>query len=614
MRRIARGLGLGRRRAALRPVLVCLSIVCLSGNVHAADQCGPLQRLIEAPMLQDENFSPVITVQLNDKPAKMLLDTGGFWSLVSPAMAAGLPVRASPVIGALDIQGLPLDRLVKMPSVQIGPAKLANVDFFLAPQAYVEKIDGTLGANWLSQFDVEIDPVKNTASLFLHDHCEGQVVYWPHDDLAVVPFTLVRGERHVRLTLQLAGKDVTVMIDTGAPDSVLSTRAAKRLFGLTPDSPGMEEMASDQDILGHVHKYYRYKFSTLDMGGIAFRNPGISIADFADNDDKDMILGMRQLHALHLYFAYGEKKLYVTSARGDIAAAGGTPAGQSDPLARVNATSLREDAIVKLDKGDRDGALAAIEQAVKLDPSYADGYLVRADIHATRGERDLALKDYAHTLEIDPNNLAAYVDRSRLEWQTGSKAQAIADVGLALGRNPDFVRGYEARAGYEASNRDWNSALADAGQLIRIQPNKVDGYSLRAQLYAASGDFAHAYEDETIAVKLAPKSAAALNNRCWFGAILGKLDDALDDCDSALDIAPKDPAALDSRGFVRLKKGQWDRAIRDYSSALDAKADMASSLYGRGLAKQQKGDKPGADADIAAAEKIDKDIAQHFGK
>jgi hypothetical protein len=41
---------------------------------------------------------------------------------------------------------------------------------------------------------------------------------------------------------------------------------------------------------------------------------------------------------------------------------------------------------------------------------------------------------------------------------------------------------------------------------------------------------------------------------------------------------------------------------------------MASSLYGRGLAKQEKGDKPGGDADIAAAQKIDKDIAQHFGK
>ncbi len=591
----------------------CLPIVCFSGRAHAEEQCG-LQRLVEAPMLQDEYYSPIISVMLNDKPSKVLLDTGGFWSMLKPETAAGLPVLNSPVQGLLGLQGLRMDKLVKMPSIQIGPAKIQKVEFFIMPEGYMEKVDGTLGAEWLSQFDVEIDPVKNTVSLFSHDHCEGQVIHWPHNDLAAIPFTLVRGEHHIKLTLNLAGKDVRVMIDTGAPDSVLSMRAAKHLFDLTPDSPGMTQTENSTDEYGRVHKEYSYQFSTLDMGGIAFKNPRITIADTAD-DDEDLILGMHQLHGLHLYFAYGEKKLYVTSARGDIAAAGGTPAaGQSDPLARVNAANLRSEAFTKLDKGDNDGALAAIEQALKLDPNYSDGYLARADIHATRGERDLALKDYAHALELNPDNLEVYVDRSHVDWQSGNKAQAIADIGLALGRNPDFVHGYAVRADFEVRSKDWNGAVADAGQVIRIEPNKADGYSLRAQIYAAQGDFAHAYEDQTVAVKLTPKSAVALNNRCWFGAILGKLDDALDDCDAALDIAPKDPAALDSRAYVRFKKGQWDRAIKDYDGALEASPNLASSLYGRGLAKQQKGDKPGADADIAAARKIEKDIAQHFGK
>lgn len=611
-RKIARWLRSGCLGAVLRIAVFCLSVAGFSAASHAADRCT-LERLIETPMLQDEYFSPIIQITMNDKPAKVLLDTGGFWSLTSSAMAAGLPVRISQVTGALDLQGIPLDRVVTLPSVQIGIAKFNKVDFFIAPPAYVEKVDGTLGANWLANFDVEIDPVKNTVSLFSHDHCDGQVAYWPHNDLAIVPFTLVRGERHVKLTLNLAGKDVRVMIDTGAPDSALSMRAAKRLFDLTPDSPGMELTDTEKDATGHVRKYYRYQFSTLDMGGIAFKNPRITIADFADDND-DMILGMRQLHGLHLFFAYGEKKLYATSARGDIAAAGGAAAGQSDPLARVNATTFREDALVKLDKGDKDGALAAIEQGLTLDPNYSEGFRARADIHAARGERELALKDYAHALEIDPANLEAYADQSQFEWMVGNKTQAMSDIGLALGRDPGFIRGYKLRAGFETSNHDWNGALADAGQLIRARPNSEEGYAFRAQLYAASGDYAHAYEDQTVAVKLAPKSAAALNNKCWFGAILGKLDDALEDCDSALDIAPKDAAALDSRGFVRLRKGQWDRAIRDYSAALDAKPNMASSLYGRGQAKQQKGDKPGADADIAAAEKIDKTIAQHFGK
>jgi Tfp pilus assembly protein PilF/predicted aspartyl protease len=564
-------------------------------------------------MLQDDDYSPVISVVLNDKPNKVLLDTGGFWSMIAPEAAAGLKLRDAPIQALLGLQGLPMNKYVTMPSMQIGPAKVSKVDFFVAPQGYTQRLDATLGAEWLSQFDVEIDPVKNTVSMFSHDHCEGQVVYWPHDDLAVVPFRLVKGEGHIKLTLKLAGQDVRVMIDTGAPDSVLSMRAAKHLFDLTPDSPGMEVAEGDRDAFGRVHKMYRYQFSSLDMGGIAFKNPRIMIADMAD-DGEDLILGMHQLHGLHLYFAYGEKKLYVTSARGDIVASGGVPAGRSDPMARVNAANAKGAAVAKLDKGDADGALKSIEEAIRLDPSYSDGYLIRADIHATRGERDLAVKDYAQALEIDPDNLEVYIDRSRVEWASGEKAKAVADIGLVLRRNPDFVPGYMVRADFEVRNKDWGNAVADAGQVIRIEPASAKGYSLRAQIRAASGDYSGAYEDQTVAVKLQPKSATMLNNKCWFGAILGKLDDALDDCDAALDVLPDDVAALDSRGFVRLKKGQWDRAIKDYDKALKARPDMASSLYGRGQAKQQKDDHAGADADIAAAQKIDKDIAAHFGK
>jgi tetratricopeptide (TPR) repeat protein len=603
----------GYRAAATRIVALCLSIVSLSAVSHAADECR-LERLTEAPMLLDDDYSPVISVVLNDRASKVLLDTGGFWSMIKPEAAAGLTPHSSPVEARLGLQGLPLTKYVKQPSIQIGPAKIPNVEFFVAPEGYLQRIDATLGAEWLSQFDVEIDPVKNTVSLFSHDHCEGQVVHWPHNDLAVVPFKAAKEDGgHIKLTLKLAGENVRVMIDTGASESVLSMRAARRLFDLKPDSPGMEAADEDKDARGRAHKLYRYQFSSLDMGGIAFKNPRIMIADMAD-DNEDLILGMHQLRGLHLYFAYKEKNLYVTSASGDIAASGGAPAGRSDPLARVNAANLRTDAFSKLGKGDRDGALKSIEDALRLDPNYSDGYLARADIRVTRGERDLALKDYARALEINPDNLDVYIDRSRAEWAGGEKSQAIADVGAALRRNPDFVRGYTVRADFEVLNKDWGNALADAGEVIRIEPMSGKGYSLRAQIHAASGDYAAAYEDQTAAVKLQPKSAMALNNKCWFGAILGKLDDALDDCDSALDIAPNDPAALDSRGFVRLKKGQWDRAIKDYTAALDARSGMASSLYGRGMAKQQKGDKPGADADIAAAEKIDKDIARHFGK
>jgi Tfp pilus assembly protein PilF len=584
----------------------------------SAKDCS-LKRLMESPILSGSYARPVISILLDDKPRKVLLDTGGFWSIVSPDTSAGLTRYRSPVTGGLGLRGRLLSEIVKM-SLQLGPAKATDVEFFVGPEGYMTDVDATLGANWLAQFDVEIDPVKNTASLFSQDHCEGQVVYWPHQDYAEVPFELARYEHRITLPLVLSGKKVSVLLDTGAPESVLSLSAAKRLFDLTPDSPGMQSDGFTTDDRGRTYKKYRYQFASLDMGDISFRNPWISIAELVDQS-ADMVLGMHQLGALHLYFAYDERKLYATTARGDIAAAGigvttagGTSQAARDPLTRINAQNLMADAAAKLQKGDRDGAMAAVEGALKTDPQYSDGYRMRAYLHAEHGERDLANKDYAHALELDPGNLDVYADRAEQEWNAGDKAQAMGDVSLALGRDPNFLRGYALRASFEMQSNNQNGALTDAGQIIRIQPKNSRGYQTRAMIYVSAGDYLHAYEDQTVVVKLEPKSAVALNNRCWFGAILGKLDEALDDCDAALEIDPKGAAALDSRAFIRFKMGQWDRAISDYSSALQIKSDLASSLYGRGLAKQQKGDKAGGDADIAAARMIDKEIAQRFGK
>jgi Tfp pilus assembly protein PilF/predicted aspartyl protease len=589
----------------------------LSGLAFA-DSCA-LKQYLETPMLPDSNYSPIISIGIDGQQRKFLLDTGGFWSLISPNVITAYKPATAPISGRLGLQGLPLDKSVKIHDLQIGNTIFHGVDFFVAPPSYGLD-DGTLGANWLQMFDVEIDPVKNTASFFSHDHCEGQVIYWPHQDEAVIPFESDRIQNQITLSLTLAGKEVSAMLDTGASESFLSLRAAKHLFDLTPDSPGMVPVGSSTDQRGHEHHVYRYQFTSLEMGDITFKNPWIVIVD-REGDGPDMVLGMHQLHGLHLFFAYKERKLYITSAHGDIAArtaAGeqlaGPGAAVSDPLSRVNARNLREEALDALKKNDGDTALRKIEAAIATDPGYSDGYLTRAEIHAMKGERDPATKDFDRALGSDPGNLDVYVERARMEWGAGDKARALADVGQALQRDPTYIRGYEARAEFEVSVDERDKALADAGEIIRIAPAELKSYEFRAQIYAKAGDYAHAYDDETAAWKLNRKSSAVLNNRCWIGAILGRLDDALDDCDAALDIAPHSPGILDSRAFVRFKRGQLDRALGDYDAALKINPDLSSSLYGRGLVKQQKGDKAGGDADIAAAKKIEPGIAEHFGK
>ena len=70
--------------------------------------------------------------------------------------------------------------------------------------------------------------------------------------------------------------------------------------------------------------------------------------------------------------------------------------------------------------------------------------------------------------------------------------------------------------------------------------------------------------------------------------------------------------ALDGKGVIHLKLKQTDIALAEFEAAVKSNARDAWALYGRGLAKRRKGDNAGGDADIAAAKKIEPNIATVF--
>lgn len=532
-------------------ILATLAASCGAPNGDRAKTCS-LQRLASLPIISNELGSPVVAILIEDQPRRMLLDTGGFWSLLDASLVGDHSLVPSREM-RLGLGGLPLNNAVTMRSVQIGSVTETNVDFYLAPSGYLGPgIDGTLGANWLSSVDVEIDPVKNMVYLFDQKHCAGDVVYWPHRDLAVVAFQFDWRQRLMTIPMTLDGKKIQAFIDTGTSDTVLSLEAARDLFGLTPDSPGVERYSGSAGNSDKTGATYRYQFQSLAMDGITFDHPWL-ILSTNKNGVPDLLLGMRQMHDLHLYFANDEQKLYATRAAGDIAglaaeadAPGGRVSARPTPADEMNALDLVQAAQAALAAGDPNRALAALDKALAINPRSGRAFFGRAFVYSLKGDRVKTMQALDQAIEVDPNLAAAY--------------------------------------------------------------------SARSSLFRTVGDYDRAFADADRAVKLLPQSATALINRCQLGAMVGRLDTALADCVAAVKLGPAQPAVLDTRAFAYLKAGRFDDAIADYDAVLGKAPQSASSLYGRGLARRQKGDTSRGDADVAAAEKIDADIARRFGK
>ena len=596
-------------------MLIGAALTCAAFGVSGAEDCTH-SSLAELPMVPDDDGTPIVSILIDDKPSDVLLDTGGFWSLIAPSFAGRYGSYRSRIEGRLGLQGIMLNRAVEVPSIQIGSLKVDKVDFFEEPEGYI-KTTATLGANWLSRMDVEIDPLAKKVIFFPTSHCREEIASWPHSDLAELPVKIDRGEHLVTIPLELDGQEVQALIDTGSPETFLSARTAKRLFGIEADSSSME---TDFDRTGKSREVYRHRFHSLKMGDIVFRDPWLVVAPMTGGQP-DVILGMHDLSSLHLYFAYRDNKLYATTVPGDVAARhvsdGPASPAAVDRAGPIDLTSARDYLLTAEDalkRRDYDGALVALDNAVRSNPDDIEAYLQRGELFTLQGRRDRAFEDLNRAVKLNPKGSLGFVERSELYTVAGDADHSVADADRAIQLDPASEAAYAARAEAYAVKEAWDRAMQDAAAAIRLGPKSIAGYLTRSHIYELTGDYEHALDDADRAVRIEPESATALNARCWNGAILSRLDAALIDCNAAVALRPYSAEILDSRAFTNLKAGKFDLALVDYNAALAVNPRFASSLYGRGRSKQGMGDQAGGKIDIAAAQAIDPLIAQHFGK
>lgn len=588
-----------RAKVFLLPLLAegCL---CAAGvqPARAEPPCN-ITRIAEFPMENHGERGPIVPVRIAGQMRRILLDTGGFASILDPSVIPGHRGHPTTTIGVLGLGGLALTKSVRLDSVEFGSAMPRNVDFLVGPPAYAG-VDGTLGADVLKDTDLELDPVKGTASLFAPAHCGRGVIHWPHTDDTAMPFIMDPEDQHIFMTVKLNGQEINAMVDTGSPDSFVRLSEVASLLRLSETSPGMLPAGVGVSNSGTPQNYYRYRFSSLELGGLKLDDSWMIIAPSLK---VDMIIGMHQLHRLHLYFAFAERTLYATSA--------GQAGAGPDPAVRVRAQDLAETARAARETGDLVSAQAAIDDAVATDPSYAPAYDERAQLHLAREEQRLAESDFATAVRLDPHDIDAYRALTGLDLKAGDIDRAQAEVEQAIRDNPGDPPALFLRAILESAGARHEDALRDAGAAIALAPMRPQSYLSRSELYAAAGDYEKAYADVDRALTLRPRLPSALNDRCWYGALLDRLDGALDDCDDAIRLIPQSAAFLDSRAFVQFRRGRFEKALADYDAALSIAPKTASSLYGRGLVKRRTGDTTAA-ADLEAAKAIDPNIESHF--
>lgn len=237
---------------------------------------------------------------------------------------AGASINPDDAVEIYSKAGVPFERSGLVRDLKFGAMQNANIPLQITdfpPRG----TDGLLNGGLFDRYDVDLNFHAARFNMFSSDHCRGQVLYWRAPGMAALPM-LYRNNR-ITVHVNVDGRDLTAVIDTGAARSEMKMGDATRLFGIGPDSAGvaLKQPASMND-----RDRYSYDFKTLSFGSVAVGNPHLlltrdilvrganpnvptgSLVRAKIEGEPSMVIGMDLLKLLHVYIAFGERTLYVT--------------------------------------------------------------------------------------------------------------------------------------------------------------------------------------------------------------------------------------------------------------------------------------------------------------
>ena len=562
------------------------ALVALAAPAPAAAACQ-VSRLLELPVTM-VGQRPMVTARFGGKEARFILDSGAFHSTMSRASAAELGLRVEPAPPNFRLRGIGGDTSAGVAvarNVSLAGITIPRTDFIVGGSD--TGTAGLLGQNILGLADVEYDLPHGVVRLMKTADCrKANLAYWagtrPVTMLALEDRQTGAFKPHTIATVLINGSKVRAVFDTGAPSSLLSLAAAKRL-GVTPDTPGVVPASVSSGLGTRRIPSWLATFASIDIGGEVASRPRTHIAD-VDFSNADMVIGADFFLTHRIFVSNAAQTMFLTYEGGPMF--GLTPRRAVTPEGKA------------LDLTDR-----------SAEPTDAEGYSRRGAVLAANRRLEQALADFDKACALSPGEARYFRQRAMARLANRQPILARADLDRAITLSPKDADARLTRAGLRLGDGDRQGAADDLAAADAALPPTSDRRLHLAALDNGADRHDAALVNYDLWLKSHPEDSSrptALNGRCWARALLNReLDKALSDCNAALRQSPGNPAFLDSRALVRLRRGDLKEALADYDRAIAGSPRNPWSLYARSVAEQRAGMAQQSAVDRAAALAID---------
>jgi len=320
-----RGIGMMLRVFLAAILISLLAIKCHAGvarsrdfaNVRTiANTLGCSTKLLGKIVVATLNRVPFVTLSANGHSVMLILDTGAERTVLTPEAAKQIGAQRPGVEFQRRVRGIGGDLAsheIELRTFAAGKVPIPWRRLLVSPvrtaKIFPTPLDGLLGADVLSDFDVELDLRRQSLGLYQKQACPSAAPNWagPYSSIST---GLSPGGRFF-YPVQLDGHRFTATIDTGSQLTVLATASAHAM-GVTEAALSRDRSIAMQGVAGDPQSSRIHRFDELQLGDFVVRNPEIAVADIKLSE-ADLVLGVDLLSSQRLWLSYGSRRIFISN-------------------------------------------------------------------------------------------------------------------------------------------------------------------------------------------------------------------------------------------------------------------------------------------------------------
>ncbi|MBP0019373.1 MAG: tetratricopeptide repeat protein [Cyanobacteria bacterium SBLK] len=266
----------------------------------------------------------------------------------------------------------------------------------------------------------------------------------------------------------------------------------------------------------------------------------------------------------------------------------------------------------KAKQKDYRGAIAAFNEALKLNPYFADIYYHRGMAYFDLGELQQASFDYTQAIDRDREHFSAYYSRALARVALKNLPGALEDIECALRLDNRSAPAHQLHGTIRRKMGDVSGAIPSfkrAGELYLTRGDKEGARGCLAQI--------DKLKPKNPPPAPTPPPASEFKSEAYWLQLLERAEkgddrQAIEDLDWLLQLDSLDHQGYCCRGLLKGNKGDLKGAIADFNQALRLDPRDAIAYRNRGKIRARLGDKGGAIADFNRAIEIEPNNARLF--